>query len=645
MGWFINRPSGRTGGAIPAYVGIPTPTAPVLSIAGYDSTSVDLSWTAATDVGGPGIGGYLIYRDGGQIQSVSAGTFSYHDPGRSPGTLYTYNVRAFDLNNLQGPLSNSAPVTTLSLPGTGFFDDPYAGYPTKLVDPVNGQDIPGGVGLVQTWNGVTAPWLCYKTLAYAIADYFVFAGVRIGLLQNTTHTVSATLTYPVVTIGTLGPTSMRVLQADPAATQATMPRLTWPTSPDRSAIIAPGGVTATVGNDATYSVLRKLEIAYVSGSCVFMNAFTSYSIIEFCHIHDAHLVAADNVAAVYFSGNSHNTVVRYCKLHDITESNGVNDGAAIESYWAHDITVQFNDMYHCCAGVELKGAPSQTSNYTGPAANGWTIRNNLIHDQLHAGSAGGGGLWFIMQSAFDPAWQGTVFSNNLVYNLFDGISCGQAPSSKYAQGTTLTVTNNTIAQDVGSGFATTNNDAVVFKNNLIANAANATIRTVAWTQPLWAAGSTYLLNQCVRGSDNLFYQSLAAGNTGNDPTTSPAWWTPVSQRHSTFTTCDYNFYWHADYSDQVYGTAGIGYGAMVRETTFANWQQFHTLHPTYPLCANGNPDANGGFVASFVNGPADINFVDPSVRNYALKPTSPLKGAGEGGIDPGYDPTNCGPGW
>ena len=93
------------------------------------------------------------------------------------------------------------------------------------------------------------------------------------------------------------------------------------------------------------------------------------------------------------------------------------------------------------------------------------------------------------------------------------------------------------------------------------------------------------------------------------------------------------------------GVAGYNYGAQISATSISAWKNFHSNNPTYPLCLNGNPDPNGGFVATFVNGPSDVNFVDPSVRNYALKLTSPLKGAGQGGIDPGYDPTNCGPGW
>jgi chitinase len=76
-----------------------------------------LSWASSSDSGGSGLAGYRIYRDGTQITSVSALTYS--DTAVSPSTAYSYTVRAYDnANNLSGP-SNTASVTTPSnIPGT-----------------------------------------------------------------------------------------------------------------------------------------------------------------------------------------------------------------------------------------------------------------------------------------------------------------------------------------------------------------------------------------------------------------------------------------------------------------------------------------------------------------------------------------------
>ena len=76
----------------------PTPSAPTaLAGSNVTATSVTLTWTAATDSGGPGIAGYRIYRTGtsAAIATVSSGT-AYTDNGLAPATAYTYQVESFD---------------------------------------------------------------------------------------------------------------------------------------------------------------------------------------------------------------------------------------------------------------------------------------------------------------------------------------------------------------------------------------------------------------------------------------------------------------------------------------------------------------------------------------------------------------------
>ena len=76
----------------------PNPSAPTaLAGSNVTATSVTLTWTAATDSGGPGIAGYRIYRSGtsAAIATVSSGT-AYTDNGLAPATAYTYQVESFD---------------------------------------------------------------------------------------------------------------------------------------------------------------------------------------------------------------------------------------------------------------------------------------------------------------------------------------------------------------------------------------------------------------------------------------------------------------------------------------------------------------------------------------------------------------------
>jgi hypothetical protein len=97
---------------------VSSPTTPINVIATAQSaTSVQISWTASTDIGGPGIGGYYVHRNGGAtpIATVAANTTSYVDTSVTPSTTYTYTVAAFDLSTPTPSVSAqsaSASVTT-----------------------------------------------------------------------------------------------------------------------------------------------------------------------------------------------------------------------------------------------------------------------------------------------------------------------------------------------------------------------------------------------------------------------------------------------------------------------------------------------------------------------------------------------------
>ena len=82
------------------------PTAPAsLTATALGSTSIGLSWPAATD--NSGVTGYRIYRAGTQIGTTTA--LSYTNTGLTPGTTYSYAVRAVDAaGNLSASVSASA---------------------------------------------------------------------------------------------------------------------------------------------------------------------------------------------------------------------------------------------------------------------------------------------------------------------------------------------------------------------------------------------------------------------------------------------------------------------------------------------------------------------------------------------------------
>src|SRR5262249_35096363 len=84
------------------------PTA--LTATAISSTRIDLAWSASTD--NVGVTGYQILRNGTQVGTST--TTSFSDTGLSPGTGYSYTVRAVDAAGNQSALSDPAGATTLT---------------------------------------------------------------------------------------------------------------------------------------------------------------------------------------------------------------------------------------------------------------------------------------------------------------------------------------------------------------------------------------------------------------------------------------------------------------------------------------------------------------------------------------------------
>jgi chitodextrinase len=83
------------------------PTNLLATAAAYNR--VDLTWTGSTD--NVAVTNYEIYRGGVLLTTVGAVT-SYSDPTVSPGTAYTYQVKAKDLTGNRSGFSNSSSATT-----------------------------------------------------------------------------------------------------------------------------------------------------------------------------------------------------------------------------------------------------------------------------------------------------------------------------------------------------------------------------------------------------------------------------------------------------------------------------------------------------------------------------------------------------
>jgi hypothetical protein len=108
-------------------VNYPAPSAPTgLASSNVTTTSAKLSWTASTDTGGPGLGGYYVYRyvtsagasSAAKVGTVSSSTTTYTDNALAAGTNYTYYVEAYDTASTPdiSAASSTLAVSTAVLP-------------------------------------------------------------------------------------------------------------------------------------------------------------------------------------------------------------------------------------------------------------------------------------------------------------------------------------------------------------------------------------------------------------------------------------------------------------------------------------------------------------------------------------------------
>ena len=105
------------------------PTGPSTVTPNVGSTSVQLTWSAASDNLGLATGaGYIVHRDGVVVAQVAAGTLTWTDTSVSPLTTYTYLVTAQDTAGLESagvavavttPGPPGAPTGVTAAPGDG----------------------------------------------------------------------------------------------------------------------------------------------------------------------------------------------------------------------------------------------------------------------------------------------------------------------------------------------------------------------------------------------------------------------------------------------------------------------------------------------------------------------------------------------
>jgi hypothetical protein len=515
------------------------------------------------------------------------------------------------------PMLSGAILTTgIASGGTGnFFADPFSAYTSNYIaDTTFGGT--AGTSTTVSWNGATVTGPTYSTAQAAItaaAAHLVASSqsTRVCLLAGQTHNLTSQPLFIPSNTGTVASAATPfVIQGDPAASASTMPQINGQGTAEGIFAIgsAPSGSVYGGSNDNRNTVIRKIDGHSVTGYILCPGAFGSGQfsglIVEFCKMHNIvfSTTAGEGGAGPVYQPNRGVTdtfEIRYSKLYDNIGDNGTTANkpfAAVETYGGA-FNIHHNEVYtNPCffAGKCL----------TSVVPNG-TIHHNYVHDcgnssnGMIEGEAGGGGPGFngcyVYNNLF--GWEGindTVYgppASQIVYNDFGTNGNNTAP-------TDIRFYNNTIVKAIG-------------------NAGNITLSNIN-------TSAVQVYNNVILGPSPMFTDEQ--GHLGQ------------------MIFVDYNVYFNPTSFYMMFEGA-----SQTQFTSLAQWKLAHTNHPSFPGLT-ADPDAHATDI-NLLGAPWNTiaaNFPNSGTfgaGNYGLAGSSPLKGAGQGGVDPGYDPNDCGPGW
>lgn len=147
-----------------------TPTG--LTATASSATSVSLSWTAATDVGGPGLAGYKVYRNGSLLASTTGASPTYVDSTASCNVTYSYTVASYDTAT---PPDVSAQSTAASVATP-------IGLPPSVPTGLAASSV-GSSQVVLTWSASSDP------CGVSVGGYRIYRnGTQVGTSATTSYT-------------------------------------------------------------------------------------------------------------------------------------------------------------------------------------------------------------------------------------------------------------------------------------------------------------------------------------------------------------------------------------------------------------------------------------------------------------------------
>lgn len=208
------------------------PTSPTnLAVGTLTATTVELSWSAATD--NVGVTGYQVLRDG--VEAGTTTNLNFTDTGRSPGATYTYEVKAYDAAGNYSAASSQVTVTT---------PEPDTQAPTAPTDLVATQTSQTQVGL--GWTGSTDN---VGVTGYTILrDGTPLTTVTGTNYTDTTAVVGSSYSYHVTARDAAGNVSAESASASLTINDVTAPSVSL-TAPANGAVVSGSAALVATASD------------------------------------------------------------------------------------------------------------------------------------------------------------------------------------------------------------------------------------------------------------------------------------------------------------------------------------------------------------------------------------------------------------
>lgn len=369
------------------------------------TSTVDLSWSASTDVAGSanefvsGTASYRLYRDSGLV--VDQAGLTFQDTGRSANTQYSYTISSVDAEGNESSQSNAVLVTTDPLASQAVLARDGVATPHQMALVVSNLTAwsqattatceyrTAGSGVyttghplhrVNTTGPVTPPW------AGGIED--VFAWTIFGLEPNTAYDVRVTLddgaTQQVLTL--LNQTT-KALPSEPGAVDRTISAGSTPAQIQTALDAALPGEHVQFEN-GTYDMTGVGLPPSLSGSTettpTYLTGETRSGVI---------LQRLSNNPILRFSGNTSNLVIQDLTLQGVGTDGtpGLEGSTGVYSPGSgsvENLTVRRVTATGVHRGVYLRGANAAVADQRGVMVyNCRFVGNNTWNETLIRGSA------------------------------------------------------------------------------------------------------------------------------------------------------------------------------------------------------------------------------------------------------------------